>query len=140
MPWRRCCCWPARVTPYVFFRQNIVFSFITPFSSAWLSVVTAAGYEHLVVRRALRRAEAERVRYQQSLHFVTHEMRTPLTAIQGSSELIGRYGNMPEEKRKQMAAADQLRIEAAGAHDRNVSQRGAPLGRPDGIAARRPSR
>ena len=30
-------------------------------------------------------------------------MRTPLTAIQGSSELISRYGNMPEEKRKQMA-------------------------------------
>ena len=36
------------------------------------------------------------------MHFVTHEMRTPLTAIQGSSELIGRYA-MTEEKRKQMA-------------------------------------
>jgi signal transduction histidine kinase len=91
------------VAPYFFFRQNIVFSFVTPFSAAWLSVVVAAGYEHLVVRRALRRAEADRVRYQQSLHFVTHEMRTPLTAIQGSSELIGRYANMPEPKRKQMA-------------------------------------
>jgi signal transduction histidine kinase len=91
------------ITPYVFFTRNLVFSFITPFSSAWLSVVTAAGYEHLVVRRALRRAEADRARYQQSLHFVTHEMRTPLTAIQGSSELITRYANMPEEKRLQMA-------------------------------------
>jgi signal transduction histidine kinase len=89
--------------PYVFFTRNLVFSFITPFSAAWLSVVTAAAYEHLVVRRALRRAEADRARYQQSLHFVTHEMRTPLTAIQGSSELITRYANMPEEKRKQMA-------------------------------------
>ena len=91
------------LAPYVFFTRNLVFSFITPFSSAWLSVVTAAGYEHLVVRRALRRAEADRARYQQSLHFVTHEMRTPLTAIQGSSELITRYANMPEEKRRQMA-------------------------------------
>jgi signal transduction histidine kinase len=91
------------VMPYVFFTRNLVFSFITPFSAAWLSVVTAAAYEHLVVRRALRRAEADRARYQQSLHFVTHEMRTPLTAIQGSSELITRYANMPEEKRKQMA-------------------------------------
>jgi two-component system OmpR family sensor kinase len=36
------------------------------------------------------------------MHFVTHEMRTPLTAIQGSSELIGRYA-MTEEKRNQMA-------------------------------------
>src|SRR5262249_19208258 len=91
------------IAPYVFFTQNLVFSFITPFSAAWLSVVTAAAYEHLVVRRALRRATADRARYQQSLHFVTHEMRTPLTAIQGSSELITRYANMPEEKRKQMA-------------------------------------
>jgi signal transduction histidine kinase len=91
------------VMPYVFFTRDLVFSFITPFSAAWLSVVTAAAYEHLVVRRALRRAEADRVRYQQSLHFVTHEMRTPLTAIQGSSELITRYANMPEAKRQQMA-------------------------------------
>jgi signal transduction histidine kinase len=37
------------------------------------------------------------------MQFVTHEMRTPLTAIQGSSELISRYGSMPEEKRTQMA-------------------------------------
>jgi signal transduction histidine kinase len=93
----------ALVVPYIFFTRSIVFSFSPPFFAAWLSVVTAAAYEHLVVRRALRRAEAERVRYQQSLHFVTHEMRTPLTAIQGSSELITRYANMPEEKRKQMA-------------------------------------
>src|SRR6476661_1284529 len=47
-------------------------------------------------------AEDDKSRYQQAMHFVTHEMRTPLTAIQGSSELIGRYA-MPEEKRKQMA-------------------------------------
>jgi two-component system sensor histidine kinase ResE len=91
------------LVPYVFFTRNLIFSLITPFSAAWLSVVTAAAYEHLVVRRALRRAEADRARYQQSLHFVTHEMRTPLTAIQGSSELITRYANMPEEKRMQMA-------------------------------------
>jgi signal transduction histidine kinase len=37
------------------------------------------------------------------MQFVTHEMRTPLTAIQGSSELISRYGSMPEAKRTQMA-------------------------------------
>jgi signal transduction histidine kinase len=47
-------------------------------------------------------AEVDKSRYQQAMHFVTHEMRTPLTAIQGSSELIGRYA-MTEEKRKQMA-------------------------------------
>ena len=55
------------------------------------------------MRRERDRAENEKIRYQQTMQFVTHEMRTPLTAIQGSSELIGRYGSMPEAKRKQMA-------------------------------------
>jgi signal transduction histidine kinase len=92
----------AHVTPYLLFTQRVVFSFFTPVSSAWLSLVTAGGYQYLVVRRRLRKSEAERDRYRQTIHFVTHEMRTPLTAIQGSSELMGRYA-LPEEKRKQIA-------------------------------------
>jgi len=92
----------AHVTPYVLFTQRVVFSFFTPVSSAWLSLVTAGGYQYLVVRRRLHKSEAERDRYRQTIHFVTHEMRTPLTAIQGSSELMGRYA-LPEEKRKQIA-------------------------------------
>jgi two-component system sensor histidine kinase ResE len=46
--------------------------------------------------------QSTRERYQQAMHFVTHEMRTPLSAIQGSSELISRYA-LTEEKRKQIA-------------------------------------
>jgi len=92
----------AHLTPYIFLTQGRVFSFVTPVSSAWLATVTAAAWQHLVVRRRLRTAEADRERYQHTMHFITHEMRTPLTAIQGSSELMGRY-QMPEEKRKQMA-------------------------------------
>jgi signal transduction histidine kinase len=65
-------------------------------------VVTAATYQHFIVRRQLRKAEADKSRYQQAIHFVTHEMRTPLTAIQGSSELMTRY-NIQDDKRKQMA-------------------------------------
>ena len=45
---------------------------------------------------------AARTRYQQAMQFVTHEMRTPLSAIQGSSELMSRYA-LTEEKRKQIA-------------------------------------
>ena len=71
-------------------------------ASAWLTAIAAASYQHFVVRRALRESETERHHYQQAIHFVTHEMRTPLTAIQGSSELMGRY-NLSEEKRKQIA-------------------------------------
>ncbi len=93
----------AMFAPWVFFTQRRVLSFATPVFSAWAGTVLAAAYTHLVVGRRLRKAEADRTRYQQTIHFVTHEMRTPLTAIQGSSELISRYGQMPEEKRKQMA-------------------------------------
>ena len=91
----------AHVTPFLLFRQGIVFPYFAPMASAWLTVAAAASYQHFVVRRALRASETERKRYQQAIHFVTHEMRTPLTAIQGSSELMGRY-NLSEEKRRQM--------------------------------------
>ncbi|MGD0302024.1 MAG: CHASE2 domain-containing protein [Bryobacteraceae bacterium] len=91
----------AHVTPFLLFRQGIVFPYLAPMACAWLTVAAAASYQHFVVRRALRTSETERKRYQQAIHFVTHEMRTPLTAIQGSSELMGRY-NLSEEKRKQM--------------------------------------
>jgi signal transduction histidine kinase len=105
--------WPAYVTagallaavtaaPFLLFHQNIVLPFFSPLASAWLTAVAAASYQHFVVRRALRRAQTETRHYQQAIHFVTHEMRTPLTAIQGSSELMGRY-NLSEEKRKQIA-------------------------------------
>jgi signal transduction histidine kinase len=92
----------AHATPFVLFRAGLVFPFFSPLASAWLTVMAAASYQHFVVRRALRDSEIERHRYQQAIQFVTHEMRTPLTAIQGSSELMGRY-NLSEEKRKQIA-------------------------------------
>jgi signal transduction histidine kinase len=92
----------ALILPYVLFRRDIVFPFAAPAAASWLSVAFAASYQHFVARRQLRRAEAEKTRYQQAVHFVTHEMRTPLTAIQGSSELMTRY-SLSEDKRKQIA-------------------------------------
>ena len=92
----------AYFTPYVFFTHQLVFSFVTPAASATVGVAAAAAWQTLVVRRNLLRSEAERTRYQQAMHFVTHEMRTPLSAIQGSSELISRFA-LTEEKRTQIA-------------------------------------
>ena len=92
----------AVLIPYLFFLNLRVFPFATSASVAWLGFLTAASYYHLVVRRNLRIEQTSRERYQQAMHFVTHEMRTPLSAIQGSSELISRYA-LPEEKRKQIA-------------------------------------
>src|SRR6202011_6356678 len=88
--------------PYICFTHGTVLRFTPPVFSAWLAVLAAASYQYFVVRRRMLAAEVDKSRYQQAMHFVTHEMRTPLTAIQGSSELIGRY-NLSEEKRKQIA-------------------------------------
>jgi signal transduction histidine kinase len=87
--------------PYLLFTRGVVFPVTSPSTAVWLAVAGAASYQHFVARRQLRRAEAEKSRYQQAVQFVTHEMRTPLTAIQGSSELMSRY-NLSDEKRKQI--------------------------------------
>ncbi len=88
--------------PYVAFTQNVVFPFLPAVASAWLAVFAAAAWQAVVVRGRLGQSEQARSRYREAMQFVTHEMKTPLTAIQGSSELMGRYA-LSEEKRKQMA-------------------------------------
>ncbi len=93
----------AHAIPFLLFRHGIVMPYLAPLASAWLTVAGAASYRSLVVRRQLRASEVERARYRQAIHFVTHEMRSPLMAIQGSSEMMGRY-NLNEDKRRHMAA------------------------------------
>jgi signal transduction histidine kinase len=93
----------SQAIPAVAFANSVVWSWMPGTLTALISIALAATWRHLIVRRALVRSEHEKTRYQKAMQFVTHEMRTPLTAIQGSSELISRYGSMPEAKRKQMA-------------------------------------
>jgi len=92
----------AHAAPFVLFGHGTVFPLVGPAAAAWLTVAAAASYQHFAVRGQLVKSEAATARYRQAMHFVTHEMKTPLTAIQGSSELIGRY-NLNDDKRKQMA-------------------------------------
>ena len=92
----------AHLFPYWLFIRGAVFPYVPAVLPAWLAMITAASWQYFYVRRRLGHSEAEKTRYQQAIHFVTHEMRTPLTAIQGSSELINRYPAMPEAKRKQI--------------------------------------
>jgi signal transduction histidine kinase len=92
----------AHLTPHLAFARGSIFPYLAPVWAAWLSVFAAAAWQYFVVRRQLRKSESDKARYQQAIHFVTHEMRSPLTAIQGSSELMGRY-NLNDAKRKQMA-------------------------------------
>jgi signal transduction histidine kinase len=92
----------AHILPVWLFQHNIVFPYVAPVATAWLCSIGAATYQHFFVRRQLDRTESERSRYQQAIHWAAHEMRTPLTAIQGSSEIMSRY-NLPEEKRNQLS-------------------------------------
>jgi signal transduction histidine kinase len=92
----------SHALPYLFFTRNLVLPASPPAASAWLCFLGLGTRHYLLTRRKLGMVEAQRDRYQQAVHYVTHEMRTPLTAIQGSSELIGRYA-LNEEKRKEIA-------------------------------------
>ena len=92
----------AHLTPFLLFRGGLVFPYFGPAATAWLTVTAASVYQHFIVRRQLRSSENERSRYREAIHWVTHEMRSPLTTIQGSSEMIGRY-NLNDDKRKQIA-------------------------------------
>lgn len=92
----------AHYIPSLFFGRNILFPTVAPAAVAWISASGAATFQAFFVRRQLARAESERSRYQKAIHWVTHEMRTPLTAIQGSSEIMAHY-NLPAEKQHQLS-------------------------------------
>lgn len=90
-------------TPVEFFDHDRIFPFFEPVFITWLSIAAAATFQYFFVRRELRKSESERSRYQQALHWAAHEMRTPLTAIQGSSEIMTRY-KLPEAKQHELSA------------------------------------
>ncbi len=92
----------AIAIPHLFFINGVMFPYFAPVAITWLCVSTAASFAYFLTRRQLFASESETRRYQQAIHFVAHEMRSPLSAIQGSSELMTRY-NMNDDKRKQMA-------------------------------------
>lgn len=70
--------------------------------SAFLPFFALAAHRYWFVSRRLRQSEREAENYRGAIHYVAHEMRTPLTAIQGSSELISRY-DLSAPKQKQIA-------------------------------------
>jgi len=102
----------AHIAPVVLFRQGLVFPYFGPAGVAWLSCTGAATYQHFFVRRQLSRAESEKSRYRQAIHWAAHEMRTPLTAIQGSSEIMTNYALTPEKSKQlsEMINAESKRL------------------------------
>lgn len=92
----------AHEIPVILFRHGTVFPYFASVAVAGLSAAGAATYQAFFVRRQLVHTESERTRYQRAIHWAAHEMRTPLTSIQGSSEIMARY-NLPDEKRHQLS-------------------------------------
>jgi signal transduction histidine kinase len=93
----------SQVIPGIAFANASVLPWLPATLTAAGCFGVAAAWKQVRGRRELIASEQQKTAYQHAIQFVTHEMRTPLTAIQGSSELIGRYGSMPEAKRQQMA-------------------------------------
>lgn len=93
----------AHAAPHAAWQADLILPSFGLMAVAWLSVATAATYRYFLTRRELAVSEAGRERYQRAIHWVTHEMRTPLTAIQGSSELMTRY-SLPDEKRREITS------------------------------------
>lgn len=92
----------SMMLPPAAFVQGNVASAVTLAGSAWLPFLGLAAHRYWFVHRRLRKATRETENYRNAIHYVTHEMRTPLTAIQGSSELISRY-RLGEEKQREIA-------------------------------------
>lgn len=92
----------AHTLPHLFFVNQVIFPYVAPAATAWFAVTCAAVFQYFRTRELRAETESERSRYQQAIQFVTHEMRTPLSAIQGSSELMNRY-KLTEEKQKQLS-------------------------------------
>ncbi len=92
----------AHLVPAAAFRAGYVFPPAALLTVGWLGFLGSGYLRHLVVRKRLGQAESQRDRYQRAVGYVAHEMRTPLTTIQGSSEIMSRYP-LSDEKRKEIA-------------------------------------
>ena len=89
------------IAPYRLFLDGQVwpaFSLLLPFG---ITLVVCGAYQWLSSQRRFTESEASRRRSQQKYQMATHEMRTPLAAIMGFSELLIQYP-LEESKRKQI--------------------------------------
>ncbi len=80
--------------------------YILPLGSFLAVCLAASGIggisEYALLSRALAGETTKRKEYAFRVQAIAHEIKTPLTAIQGSSEMMSE-GGMPEEQRAQMA-------------------------------------
>ena len=87
--------------PYVLLLNGQVAPGFSLAAAFWLPLIVCGTYQYLTVWRRFRAADATGRRLRQQIDFVAHEMRSPLTTIQGSSELGSRFP-LDEKRRQQM--------------------------------------
>ncbi len=93
----------VHAVPYFLFSQRQLVS--PPFSvglAFWAPLLVGGTFQYLTVWRRYVAAAASSRRIRDRLELVSHEMRSPLTAIQGSSEVMSRYP-LDDARRKQLA-------------------------------------
>ncbi len=92
----------AHGAPYFFLTHNQVAPAFSLAAAFWIPVITGGGFQYWTTWRYFVAADATSKRLRRQMDFVTHEVRSPLTAIQGSGELMARYP-MDEKRRRQLA-------------------------------------
>ncbi len=112
----------AHAAPYAAFTRNTVFPFAPGVATAWLAIVTAAA-SAAPLRAAADGEIRGRARPLPAGHALRHARNAHAAHRHPGIERADRAATpMPEEKRKQIAQLDQLRIQAAGPHDRDISE------------------
>ena len=92
----------VHTVPYVLFTSRQLLAPAFSFSLAlWGPLLVGGIFQYLTVWRRLVAADATSRRFRDHLDLVAHEMRSPLTAIQGSSEVMSRYP-LDEARRQQL--------------------------------------
>jgi len=92
----------VQLIPWIAMSQDVVMPAAELLFPAWACTLAGGVLSLTLLRGRLDESERQKERYEKAVHYITHEMRTPLTAIQGSSELMGRY-DLSDDKRKQMS-------------------------------------
>ena len=93
----------VHAAPYLLFSRRLLVAPAFSVSLAfWAPLLVGGTFQYATVWRHYVAADAGRRRLRDRLEMVSHEMRSPLTAIQGSSEVMSRY-DLEEDRRKQLA-------------------------------------
>jgi signal transduction histidine kinase len=92
----------VHVLPYFLLLRGQVVPAFALAAAFWIPLIAGGGFQYWTTWRHYLAADASQRRLRRQVEFVTHEMRSPLAAIQGSGELIGRYA-LDEKRRKQIS-------------------------------------